>query len=608
MPREFHYVWTVHLQSTPEALWPLVSDTNRFDRDTGLPPVKTKKAPPGQDRLPRKRGELILAGMRLEWDEEPFEWVRPHRFGVVRNYYAGPIKQLIVKVELEPKPEGGTVLNYRVWVKAATFVGSLLIPVQTGIVARNKFIETFQRYDARIQAGEAHLPSTTKVKLAPEAESRIEAARASLLENEVSEDLADKLIAALTTEDDIDLSRMRPYAYADRWGASRRAVLVLFLQATRASLLDLRWDVVCPLCRGVDEGSRSLSEIERNSHCDTCHIDYGANFDQSVELTFRPNAGVRELHATNFCIGNPQLTPHIVAQQLVATGQTRTVKMALEPGRHRVRGLGMPGGQYFDVATTGSPTAHFTAADAGWSAEEPQLGVMAELTLENSTGIDQLFIVEHMAWSDEAVTAAEVTALQIFRDLFATEALRPGEEISVQSVSLLFTDLCESTRLYLEIGDAPAFGRVMSHFDLLRDCVAEHDGALVKTIGDAVMAAFRRPADALAAALDMHQRLAQLSADEPLRLKAGIHTGPCIAVTLNDRLDYFGSTVNLAARIEKLSRGGDIVVTSATFGDAQVGELLRTRGENIAVDSFTATIRGFGENEFALNRVVVQRE
>src|SRR5213079_830494 len=130
------------------------------------------------------------------------------------------------------------------------------------------------------------------------------------------------------------------------------------------------------------------------------------------------------------------------------------------------------------------------------------------LQFENATKEEQLFILERMMWSDQAATAAEVTALQVFRDLFSTEALRPGEQISVGTLTVLFTDLRNSTRLYREIGDATAFGRVMNHFDVLRKAIAEHDGALVKTIGDAVMAVFRQPSAALKAMLDAQEQLA----------------------------------------------------------------------------------------------------
>src|SRR5204863_9118520 len=112
----------------------------------------------------------------------------------------------------------------------------------------------------------------------------------------------------------------------------------------------------------------------------------------------------------------------------------------------------------------------------------------------------------------------------------ATEALRPGGEISLGKLTVLFTDFNSATGLYREIGDATAFGRVMNHFDVLKEVIAEEEGALVKTIGDAVMAVFREPACALKAMLRAQQRLASPPAGmDPLILKAGIHVGPCIA-------------------------------------------------------------------------------
>jgi class 3 adenylate cyclase len=224
------------------------------------------------------------------------------------------------------------------------------------------------------------------------------------------------------------------------------------------------------------------------------------------------------------------------------------------------------------------------------------------LELHNETDAEQLVLLERMAWNDQATTAAEVTALQMFRDLFAAEALRPGEQISVGTLTVLFTDLRDSTKLYREIGDATAFGRVMNHFDVVRKSIADHDGAIVKTIGDAVMAVFRCAADGLVAMLEAQRALASPSdGSPPLQLKAGLHTGPCIAVTLNDRLDYFGSTVNLAARLEGLSHGCDVIISRSVFEDAQVRELLDSK--RLSATEFDMTLKGFADERFALWRV-----
>ena len=227
------------------------------------------------------------------------------------------------------------------------------------------------------------------------------------------------------------------------------------------------------------------------------------------------------------------------------------------------------------------------------------------LELANALDDEQLFVLERTAWSDEAATAAEVTALQTFRDLFAREALRPGEQISVGTLTVLFTDLKNSTQLYREIGDATAFGRVMNHFDVLKQAIAAEDGALVKTIGDAVMAVFRRPANALRAMIEAQQRLAAPPDGMlPLTLKGGLHTGPCIAVTLNDRLDYFGSTVNLAARLEGQSNGNDVVISNIVYTDPEVSEMLLNPMNQLVAQPLEMRLKGFSEERFELWRVM----
>jgi class 3 adenylate cyclase len=198
------------------------------------------------------------------------------------------------------------------------------------------------------------------------------------------------------------------------------------------------------------------------------------------------------------------------------------------------------------------------------------------------------------------VTAAEVTSLQMFRDLFAGEALRPGEHISVGYLTVMFTDLRGSTRMYRESGDAVAFGQVMTHFDILRDAIAGEGGAVVKTIGDSVMAVFLRPIAAVRAVFKAQATLAAPTGPlKPLHLKAGVHTGSCVAVTLNDRLDYFGSAVNIAARLAGLlAVQQGVVISDAVHADPEVAAWLAEG--NADAQGFEATLKGFEGERFDL--------
>ena len=127
---------------------------------------------------------------------------------------------------------------------------------------------------------------------------------------------------------------------------------------------------------------------------------------------------------------------------------------------------------------------------------------------------------------------------------------------------------------------------------------------MVKTIGDAVMAVFRQPAGALRAMLHAQQRLAAPpDGMEPLQLKAGVHMGPCIAVTLNGRLDYFGSTVNLAARLEGLSTGNDVVLSRSAYDDPEIRDLIDGPHGGLTATSFEASLKGFDDERFELWRI-----
>jgi class 3 adenylate cyclase/ribosome-associated toxin RatA of RatAB toxin-antitoxin module len=600
--RELHYRWEYNLKASPESLWPFVADTNRFNRDTGVPSVEPAKTTRQRLRNARRRLRLSIYGMAVEWEEQPFEWVRPSRFGVARNYSKGPMVELRALAELTPRDEGGTKLTYSLSIKPRSAFSSILVSSQMKLFTARRFAAAFKRYDQIASAEAPAMESLEAVELSQADLDRFQVISEKLIAEGADPDVVARLCSFVQSADEFAAARIRPYQLADDWQVSRRSVLETCLRSTRFGLLDLQWELLCPLCRGSQETEGSLREISSHVHCDTCRIDFTVNFDRFVEVTFRPNALLRVVQPQNFCMGSPQKTPHIIAQQLMPAHTNRTLSLPLEPGRYRLRALELSGGQDVMVSPEGQATAHIKISEVGWPTDELRLATQSSLQLENDTAAEQLFILERLAWSDQAATAAEVTALQTFRDLFATEALRPGEQISVGTLTILFTDLRHSTQLYKEIGDATAFGLVMNHFDVLKGVIAEEDGALVKTIGDAVMAVFGRPASALRAMLKAQQILANPpDGVAPLTLKAGIHIGPCIAVTLNDRLDYFGSTVNMAARLEGQSCGSDIIISRALYEDPEVRQMIDSGG--FSATRFDIELKGFEQERFELWRI-----
>jgi class 3 adenylate cyclase len=301
----------------------------------------------------------------------------------------------------------------------------------------------------------------------------------------------------------------------------------------------------------------------------------------------------------HYCLGGPGTTPHIVYQKLLESGQEHAFSIRLAEGRYRARFTGANEYRWLEIGSKeeGEPNwaigdEAIVGADIFARANRPQ-----SLKIRNSSKRKVVAVIESVEWARDALSAGELVADQQFRDLFSNEILAPGIKLAVESTTILFTDLVGSTAMYNDLGDAKAFSLVRTHFDILHELVQKHQGAIVKTIGDAIMAVFTKPENALRAAHELHAEVdryvRQKGHDRGVELKVGLHEGPCIAVTLNDKLDYFGTTVNLAARVQNLSRGGDIVVTESLARVTTDCEALRQHGWKS--EAMQAHAKGFSQ-------------
>jgi adenylate cyclase len=182
------------------------------------------------------------------------------------------------------------------------------------------------------------------------------------------------------------------------------------------------------------------------------------------------------------------------------------------------------------------------------------------LVLRSSVDEPAYLLVERGGWSSDAVLGSIVASLPDFMDLFATEAPAAGLELSIGRITLLFSDLTGSTALYERIGDARAYAVVQEHFRVMEQAIGAHEGAVIKTMGDAVMASFATPHQAIAAALQAVRETEARQGELGIGVKLGVHEGPCLAVRANDRLDFFGTTVNLTARLQGQAEAGELVI------------------------------------------------
>lgn len=189
-------------------------------------------------------------------------------------------------------------------------------------------------------------------------------------------------------------------------------------------------------------------------------------------------------------------------------------------------------------------------------------------------------------WQNErTISGLDCINNNAFRDIFGHDTLPEDQSLAIKFSTILFTDIKGSTAMYERLGDARAFKMVKDHFEILFDNIKSNGGTPIKTIGDAVMGVFNSESEAIDAAFKSQKALMNYYSDkeEKIEVKIGLHSGPALVVTLNNTLDYFGSTVNTAARIQGLSHPNQIVFSEPLFERNKsklgkyVGKLQRSR-------------------------------
>jgi class 3 adenylate cyclase len=406
---------------------------------------------------------------------------------------------------------------------------------------------------------------------------------------------------------DRDLCRLNVLDFAAKRGLDLERVIAAFLHAARLGIFELSWNVLCPGCGGVLGANATLKSLNKGEYeCALCATGYRVTLDQMVEVTFTVSRRIRRIAAHDphglpiweyyrqvFWSSGFDLPDNF--EQLI--DEITLDSIELPPGEKAVLSLQLPAEpiiifdpvthatQFLDVR--GEPTRERQNVSLVFNKLRTPAGTLEmrpgplRLALENRSDLRVLpaawiagdKLHDLLARRRPFLTAKRMLTNQTFRDFYRTDTLDVDQGLKITSLTFLFTDLKGSTALYERVGDLVAFDIVRAHFNILHRIVASETGAVVKTIGDAVMATFPTPDRAIAAALHMREAMRDIKAGE-LLLKIGVHEGPCLAVTLNDRLDYFGQTVNIASRVQNLADSRSIFATRAVVENPDVSRLL----------------------------------
>jgi class 3 adenylate cyclase len=411
------------------------------------------------------------------------------------------------------------------------------------------------------------------------------------------------------------LNKMNALDLAAKEGLSEERVIAALLNAVGLGMFEMTWNVMCPSCAGVLSANKSLKTLDKAQYnCAFCAAGYETTLDNLVEVTFTVSPRLRKIAAHS----PDELSAAEYYRQIFWSSaidlpadldkllrEVTLESVDLPPGERAILSLQVPKGTLivFDPVTH---TAQFLDVGGEEASERQNLSVIfnkvrvpvdsvalhpgpLRLALENRTEgrvlpavwLTNAALDDLLKRRKPVLTAKRLLTNQAFRDIYRTDTLAIGQRLKILSLTFLFSDLKDSTALYERVGDLVAFDLVNEHFRLLQEIIASERGAVVKTVGDAVMAAFETPDRAIAAAIRMREAMSDLGAErqhQSLRLKMGIHEGSCLAVTLNGQQDYFGQTVNIASRVQGLAASRAIMVTESVVGHATARALLESNG------------------------------
>jgi len=580
--RQYVHVW--ELDSPPDKLWPYVSNTERLNRAAGLPAVNytlTRDPQLGTKRSATAR----VSGMKMEWEEHPYEWIEGRRLGVLREFSKGPFVWFLSIVDLEPLPNGGTRVKQTLRAEPRGLLGRIAARLELGIKAKKSLGRVYRKMDDALKSRSA--PDVDAFE-APTAlprsrEHRVRSGVNRLIAAGVVPEAAEMLALYLSNAPEAEVARIRPLALGRRFGIGDADMTDACLRAVPSGLLQLQWDVICPLCRIPSGRKDTLRDLKEHENCLACDADFRTDFASSVELVFKAHPDIRSAEAGNYCAGGPAHSPHVVAQTRIAANERLELELALSEGTYRVRGPQLP----WSLELRIDPRATGRRCELDLAAGAPPRGVTLStggqvITIRNANPHEIVVRVERASVRDDVLAAARAIAIPAFRDLFPDELLSPGQLAPTSSITILWVKISDGDTLMDRLGEARAFQQIQAAFRAIEGRVRSEGGVVVKAVGEGLVAAFGEVTGATRAALGL---AAVIEADplcKDLRLQAGLHRGLALVAAVNDRLDYFGQSVRLATRLGDLAEPGELLLTPQIAGDPEVAALLR--GRSIRLD------------------------
>lgn len=572
MAKPMDSLWEFDVSVTREEIWPYIIDTSSFNKRIGLPKFQYVES----------NGKLVgktkQAGFLLEWEEVPWEWEYLKELGNARIYKKGFAHYIRTKIITEPLGESRSKIYVYLGIIPRNFFTKKILNLALPKL-KESFQNGFLQIEEEIKRGKPKLNlSPTKQKLfLPEAQwvhpEKLEKQIPNLVQKGISKETITKVFDWIKASPDNDLDRIRIKQISRNLDIDPDEVLFLFLHGCRLGIFTLSWDIVCPHCRGVRTSLIKLGDMPASDQCEVCEIDFDTTGVNSIEVTFHMHPSVRIVEKQLYCAAEPATKQHILLTKRVGAKKSFSSNLLIGSGVYRLRKKGEK--KYRLVESK----QNYNQTDILWlpetNEEEIKVRPKPNLVFENESEDEVTIILEERSEDQDSLRPTEIFNYQEFRDLFSEEAIATNLQLDIGIKTILFTDIVGSTKFYETEGDHGAFLQVREHFIKTNQIIQNFRGVVVKTIGDAVMASFPSPLQALKAAKEMQEWFHPENKHTPVRIRISIHTGNCLAVNLNSNIDYFGNTVNYTAKLQSVTGSGEISFSETIFRDKDIRDYLR---------------------------------
>ena len=442
------------LSGSREDNWPIISNTEQQNMYAGngiLNSTYEKDSAKGSTIYVETKAGFS----KFKYFELNMNWLRPAGFSLERFFISGANKYMSIEVQISEDRDGATV---------GTRIDSVLryVPRYPNTIVRTmtkrihmKFLEYIRGQHDQNNRTNPELSFTANLddpnKHRRDIDDLTKRWESLAAERNIPSSVAEFIFCA----PDLFVQKIRPYEICEHYGLPKRDTVEFFLSATRSGYLNMNWDLICPRCRGAKVRTTELRELPSAAHCNACNIQYGASLDRNVELTFAPHPRIRSVYPGEFCTTSPVRSSHVQLQQCVDPESALDLELKLDPGEYSFLDAGFDNALPIRVGETGESSLSLTL---GQEFESEEISVTSPLKLRVKNRDSRFRVVKllRQGYREYSVTAAEVTSLQKFRDLFGSQVLSPDVQIGVSNIVLMFTDLKDSTSMYNGHGDAEA--------------------------------------------------------------------------------------------------------------------------------------------------------